>query len=72
MTVVSGKLLQETVTHSKAFAKSNLIKELFTEILARLKGFTRDSGHQGSEDGKPLVFLGLKKKQGRKSVPETW
>lgn len=72
MTVVLGKLLQETVTHSKAFTKNNLIKEIFTEIMARLKGFTRDSGHQGSKDGKPLLFLGLKKKQGRKSVPETW
>lgn len=71
MTVVSGKLLQETVTHSKAFTKKNLIKKLFTEILARLKGFSRDSGHQGSKDGKPLLLLDLRKKQGRKSVPET-
>lgn len=55
--VLSGKLLQETVTHSKVLPKKNLIKELFTETLAGLKGFTRHGGHQGSsKDGKLTTF----------------
>lgn len=59
------------MTHSKPFARKDLIKERFTEMLAGLKEFTRGGGHQGSsKDGKPLQLV-LKEKQEGNSVPET-
>lgn len=65
--VLAGKLLQETVTHSKILPKKNLIKELFTKMLAGLKGFTRNhnansghyySEHQGSSKNGKLTMFG--------------
>lgn len=59
------------MAHSKPFARKDLIKELFTEIMGELKGFTRDGVHQGSsKDGKPLQLV-LKEKQEGNNVPET-
>lgn len=58
--VLSGQILQETVTHSKALTEQNLIKGLFTEMLAGFKGFIRDSEHQGTcKNGKSLPLSGL-------------
>ena len=56
--VLSGTILQEIVTHLKAFTRKNLIKEIFIKMLSGLKGFTRNGGHQGSsKDGKPLLSV---------------